>query len=98
MNAEDGITVQGLHKETISSEMQLRNIFHETSDNRASHTLPVGGSIDTSTAVWELTLHQTEGSDGRGIIQSHARLIIVDVPSMNPLVLGIYSILYMSSV
>lgn len=60
----------------------------DTCDSRASHTLPVGGSIDSSTAVWELSLHQIEGAEGRGIQQSHGRLVIVDVPCVNPLVLG----------
>lgn len=48
----------------------------------------MGGSIDSSTAVWELSLHQVEGADGMGIHQSHGRLVIVDVPCVNPLVLG----------
>lgn len=88
VTAEDGVVVHGLFKQSISSENQLRQLFTETVDNRASHSLPVGGSIDTSSAIWELTLHQTEGADGKGISQNHARLIIVDVPCVNPLVLG----------
>ncbi len=89
MTAEDGVTVQGLHKQGVISENQLRAFFKDTSENRASHTLPVGGSIDTSAAVWEIYLHQAEGGDGHGIVQSRARLLIVDVPSTNPLELGL---------
>ena len=89
MTAEDGVTVQGLHKQGVLSESQLRSFFKETSENRASHTLPVGGSVDTSTAVWEIYLHQAEGGDGHGILQSRARLLIVDVPATNPLELGL---------
>lgn len=48
----------------------------------------MGGSIDSSTAVWELSLHQVEGGEGRGVVQSHGKLVIVDVPCVNPLVLG----------
>lgn len=70
------------------TESQLRTILADTCDNRASHTLPVGGSIDSSTAVWEFALHQVEGAEGKGIQQSHARLLIVDVPCVNALVLG----------
>ena len=69
-------------------ETQLRNLFTDSCDNRASHTLPVGGSIDSSSAIWELSLHQVESAEGAGIQQSHGRLVIVDVPCVNPLVLG----------
>lgn len=88
MTAEDGIVVQGLSRHIITSEVQLRTLFRDACDNRASHTLPVGGSIDTSSAIWELGLHQVQGADGRGISQSFSRLIVVDVPAVDPLMLG----------
>lgn len=93
VTAEEGVTIHGLHKQTITSELQLRGLFGESCDNRASHTLPVGGSIDSSSAVWELHLHQVEGAEGKGIQQSHAKLVIVDIPCVDPLVLGTYRIL-----
>ncbi len=49
--------------------------------------MPVSGSIDTSSAIWELTLNQTDGADGRGIHQNRARLLLVDVPCVNALLL-----------
>lgn len=88
MTAEEGIVVQGLSKHILTSETQLRTLLRDSCDNRASHTLPVGGSVDTSSAVWEIGLHQVQGADGRGISQSFSRLIVVDVPSVDPLMLG----------
>jgi hypothetical protein len=40
----------------------------EACENRATQALPIGASIDTSTAVWEIELSQCERSseDGAG--------------------------------
>lgn len=54
----------------------------------------LGGSIDTSTAVFEFTLFQSEGGSmgahggGEGGRECHSRLLVIDVPSTDPLVHG----------
>lgn len=81
---DKGIGVQGIHKERVSDEFSLRQCLIDASDNRACHTLPPGGSIDTSTAVYEIILHQKEG-DEDVVLYNTSRLLIVDVPAVNPL-------------
>lgn len=71
--------------------MELRRLLVDACDNRATHTLPIGGSIDTSSAVYEFTLYQSEGSysaHSDSIKECTSRLILVDVPSVDPLVTG----------
>ena len=79
-----GVVIQGLQRERITSEQALRQGFVDSCDNRSSHTLPLGASIDTSSTVWELALHQKEG-DHEVVLQNLSRLLIVDTPAVNPL-------------
>jgi len=95
VTAEDGVIVHGLQSETIADEMDLRRLLIDACDNRASHTLPPGGSIDTTSAIFEFTLFQSEGGavgpDGvsmEGGRECHSRLLVVEVPSTDPLVHG----------
>ena len=81
---ESGVVIQGLQKERITSENHLRQLFIDSCDNRSSHTLPLGASIDTSSTVWEVTLHQKEG-DSEVVLQNLSRLLVVDTPAVNPL-------------
>ena len=87
ISPEHGLTVQGIHKERITNELSLRQTLVDACDNRACHTLPPGGSIDTSSAVWEVTLVQKEG-DGDVVLYNRSRLIIVDIPAVNALCAG----------
>ncbi len=89
VTAEDGTVVAGIHKETITDEMELRRMLIDACDNRATHVLPVGGSIDTSSAVYEFTLYQSEGSfssNSEAVKECTSRLLLVEVPSIDPLV------------
>jgi hypothetical protein len=94
VTAEEGVMVQGLQSEPIMDEMDLRRLLLDACENRASHTLPPGGSIDTTTAVFEFTLYQSEGGSmgaggaGEGGRECHSRLLVVEVPSTDPLVTG----------
>lgn len=81
---EAGVVIQGLQRERVIAEQTLRQLFIDTCDNRSSHTLPLGASIDTSSTVWEITLHQKEG-DKDVVLQNLSRLLIVDTPSVDPL-------------
>jgi hypothetical protein len=81
---EAGVVIQGLQRDKVTSEQFLRQLFIDSCDNRSSHTLPLGASIDTSSTVWELTLHQKEG-DHDVVLQNMSRLLIVDTPATNPL-------------
>lgn len=86
VNAEVGILIPGLHKEPVKDEMSLRRLLLEACDNRASHTLPPGASIDTSSAVFEISIKQSESSTDSDIVQiCTSRMLIVDVPSVDPL-------------
>jgi hypothetical protein len=55
---------------------------------------PSGGSIDTTSAIFEFTLYQSEGGSmgaggaGEGGRECHSRLLVVEVPSSDPLVSG----------
>ena len=51
---------EGLHKELIRDEMDLKRLLLESCENRVNHVQPVGGTIDTSCAVWEIELCQSE--------------------------------------
>jgi hypothetical protein len=84
VSPDEGVTLQGLSAEIVHSEESLRQLFVETCENRCSHTQPVGGSIDTAAAIWEITLNQKE-ADGEVILCNSSRLLIVDIPSLNPL-------------
>jgi len=89
VNPDHGVSIPGLHKEACSDELGLRKCLLEACENRASHTLPPGGSIDTSSAVWEISLTQTESIGDRGSGQTRtcrSKLYIVDVPSVDSLV------------
>lgn len=81
---DDGVVVQALSQQKILSEEVLRQHFIDSCENRCTHTQPVGGSIDTSTAVWEILLSQKE-ADGDVVLCNTSRLLIVDIPSLNPL-------------
>lgn len=89
VNPEQGVSIPGLHKEICSDELSMRKFLLEACENRASHTLPPGGSIDTSSAVWEISLTQIESIGERGSGETRtcrSRLMIVDVPSVDSLV------------
>ena len=53
-----------------------------------------GGSIDTTSAIFEFTLYQSDGGTlgaggaGEGGRECHSRLLVVEVPSTDPLVFG----------
>lgn len=84
VSPDSGVVIQGLQRDRVASEQALRQLFVDSCDNRSSHTLPLGASIDTSSTVWELTLHQKEG-DQDVVMQNLSRLLIVDTPAVNPL-------------
>lgn len=90
ISAEEGVIIQGLHKEPIADEMALRRAMAEACDNRASHTLPPGASMETSSAVWQIELKQSESeiNSGGQVRRCHSRLVVVDVPSVDPLTQG----------
>lgn len=91
---EEGINVQGLQREKILDEATLRKLIFDACDNRGVHQLPVGGSIDTSAAVFEFSLIQSETLSGQGMASGNvlqtkdclSRLLVVDIPSVDPLV------------
>ena len=86
-SAEEGVMIPGLHKETAKDEMSMRKLFNDACENRACHSLPVGGSIHTSCAVWEVNLSQSEGvDDGHSTRKCHSRLIVLDLPVVDSLV------------
>jgi hypothetical protein len=87
VSPEDGISVQGLYKEKVTDELSLRQSLIDACDNRACHTLPPGGSIDTSTAVWEINLIQKEGDEDI-VLYNSSKLIFVDLPAVNALCPG----------
>jgi hypothetical protein len=94
----------GLFKEQIADESSLRKILADACDNRlfstrrlkivvmngtfrCTHVLPVGGSIDTSSAIFEIEITQLEGD--RGVSkQCVSKCILVDVPAVDPLIVG----------
>jgi hypothetical protein len=66
-------------------DVQLTNV--DMMNGRCSHTLPVGGSIDTSSAIIEIEITQLEGE--RGVSkQTVSRCVLVDVPAVDPLIIG----------
>ena len=87
VSAEEGVAVPGLYRENVRDEMALRRLFTDACENRASHTLPLGASIDSSAAIWEIYLTQSEGGN-ESIRRSRSRLVVVDVPSVDSLVAG----------
>jgi len=93
LSAEDGMAVQGIHKELFTNEVGLRRMFADACENRASHVLPVGGGIDTSSAVFEITLQQSEGGPNPNSLDAiqtcTSRLLIVDIPCTDPLAGGV---------
>jgi hypothetical protein len=86
-SSEDGIAIQGLHKEHVRDETALRRAIMEACENRASHTLPPGGSIDTSSAVWEIELRQSEKGhlQGESFKTCRSKLIVVDLSAIDSL-------------
>ena len=93
MTLEEGVVVQGVHRDTVVDEATLRKLLIEACDNRAVQTLPVGGSIDTSSGIFEFRLYQSDAGNGlnpsvNAIYQNrecYSRLIVVDLPSVDPL-------------
>jgi hypothetical protein len=85
VSAEEGVIVPGLHKENVRDENSFRRMFVESCENRASHTLPIGASIDTSAAVWEIALTQTEGGD-QSSTRCFSKLIVLDLPCVDSLI------------
>lgn len=90
ITAEDGVIVSGLHKEIVNDVKSLRKHMLDACENRAMHTLPPGASLETSSACWEITLTQNESSESTGdtMRTCTSRLVIVDIPCINPLVTG----------
>jgi hypothetical protein len=91
---EEGVVVQGLHRETVVDEATLRKLLIDACDNRAVQTLPVGGSIDTSSGIFEFRLYQSDAGGGpsnpiaSSIYQNRecfSRMVVVDLPSIDPL-------------
>eukprot|EP01038_Epipyxis_sp_PR26KG_P004274 gene4274-6053_t len=90
LSPDNGVTIPGLHKETIVDEIEMRRLISDACENRASHNVPIGGGIDTSSVIFEITLYQREmiGSAASfGIPQTglnyHSRLLLVEIPSMD---------------
>lgn len=88
ITAEEGVKVLGLHHEVPNDEMSLRKVMDDCCENRVTHTQPPGGSIETSTAVFEFELYQTEEIQGASVKKSVSKLVIVDVPCVNALISG----------
>ena len=88
ITAEEGVKVLGLHQEVPNDEMSLRKVMDDCCENRVTHTQPPGGSIETSTAVFELELYQTEEIQGASVKKSMSKLVVVDVPCVNALIAG----------
>lgn len=87
VTAEEGVVVPGLHKEGVRDEISLRRLFVEACENRASHTLPLGASIDTSAALWEISLAQSEGGGAGDVLhRSFSKLVVLDLPSVDALI------------
>ena len=51
-----------IFKERAPDEKSLRRLIMGACENRATNTLPLGGCIDTSTAVWEVCTFLWKGS------------------------------------
>ena len=88
ISAEDGVMISGIHKEQIANERELNEALVGSSENRASHTLPPGASLETSTAVWEIELRQSEHDEGGVPKTCYSRIVVVDVPCVDVLVAG----------
>jgi coiled-coil domain-containing protein 78 len=85
---EEGIQVANLTSETHTAEATLQRSLEASCDNRATHTLPPGGSVDTSSCVWELELIQDEEVSGGSIRTARSKFVVVEVPSTDPLILS----------
>lgn len=85
VSADEGVILPGLHKESVRDENSLRRLFVGSCENRASHTLPLGASIDTSAAIWEISLTQTEGGN-ETTTQCFSKFIVLDLPSVDSLI------------
>jgi len=88
ISAEDGVMISGIHKEQITNERDLSDALIGSCDNRASHTLPPGASLETSTAIWEIELRQSEHDEAGVPKTCYSRIVIVDVPCVDVLVAG----------
>ena len=80
--------MQGLHRATVKTEEELRNLCFDACENRGSPPLPPGGSVHSSTAVLEIILDQKEcPDDGDGVVlNNRSRLFVVDLPCIDPIV------------
>ena len=85
VTADDGVVVAGLHKERFKDEMDLRRLLFDSCENRASHVLPLGASIHTSVAVWEINLNQLDGAPNEAMRRCSSRLLIIDLPCVDVL-------------
>ena len=86
VTTEEGMQIQSIHREVVSDESDLRGLLFDVCENRGSHALPVGGSIDTSSAVYEFNLFQSEVTNKETSLRdSHSRLLVVEVPAVDPL-------------
>ena len=85
---EEGVVVAGLTNETHTTEMTLQRALEGACDNRATHTLPPGGSIDSSACVWELELIQDEEVAGGSVRSSRSKFVVCEIPATDPLVLS----------
>lgn len=84
VSSDEGIMVAGLHHERVKDEMDLRRLLIDSCENRASHTLPVGASLHTSSGVWEIRLNQLDGiSEMEAPRRCGSRLLIVDLPCVD---------------
>lgn len=101
-NLEEGVMVQGLHRETVTDEMSLRRLLIESCDNRGIQNLPVGGNIDSSTGIFEFRLYQADNVTNQSIPmvgggqvlqtrECQSRFIIIDLPAIDPLLSPIAS-------
>lgn len=88
ITADEGVKVVGLHREYPINELALRKALDDCCENRVTHTQPPGASIETSSAVFEIELSQTEELDGASVRHSISKLVLVDVPCTNALALG----------
>jgi hypothetical protein len=87
ITTEDGVGVSGLQQGTYRDEAALVRALEDACTNRATHVLPPGASIDTASCVWEIELMQVEEVAGGAMRHSRSKVIVVDVASVDPLVM-----------
>lgn len=86
MTTDDGVGIRGISKEIVTNEMAMRKILFESCENRVSHSQPVGGTIDTSAALWQIDLVQREMDNQGNMNVCISKLLVVDIPSIDALV------------